>query len=356
MKLVALLQRHAGWLILAVALLAPFLLSPYNLSILGRFIALAILGIGISLIWGHAGILSLGQGVFFGLGGYALAMHLKMVADQGMPDFMLWNQVASLPWWWKPFESGVFALLMVLIVPSLTAVLVAWLVFRRRITGVYIALITQALALAFSTLLVSQQGLTGGFNGLTNFRSLFGQHLAAPDARVTLYYLSLISLAGAYRTTEWLTRTHVGKILRAIRDGEDRVRFFGYDTAAYKTFAFGFGGMLAGIAGALYTLHVGLISPAMIGVVPSIEMVVWVALGGRDSLAGAVVGMLVGNFAKDQISSALPGVWLYVVGTLFVLVVTVLPKGLIGIARRSSKMGGQSGKPTVKLSEELSDA
>ena len=272
------LQQHAGWIILGLALLAPLFLSPYNLSILGRFIALAILGIGISLIWGQTGILSLGQGVFFGLGGYALAMHLKMVADQGMPDFMLWNNVAELPWWWQPFESGWFALAMVVVVPGAASATLAWLVFRRRITGVYIALITQALSLAFSTLLVSQQGLTGGFNGLTNFRSLFGQHLAAPEVRIILYYVSLVVLVAVFQGVAWVTSTHVGKILKAIRDGENRVRFFGYNTAAYKTFAFALSGVLAGIAGALYTIHVGVISPAMVGVVPSIEMVVWVAL------------------------------------------------------------------------------
>lgn len=356
MSQLRLLRKHSGWLILGVALLAPLFLSTYNLSILGRFIALSILGIGISLIWGHAGILSLGQGVFFGLGAYAIAMHLKMVADQGMPDFMLWNGVESLPWWWKPFESGSFALVMVLVAPALLSGLLAWLVFRRRITGVYIALITQALSLAFSTFLVSQQGLTGGFNGLTNFRSFFGHHLAAPEVRITLYYLSLVLIVAVYRGTDWITRTHVGKILRAIRDGEDRVRFFGYDTAAYKSFAFTVSGMLAGIGGALYTLHVGVISPAMVGVVPSIEMVVWVALGGRDSLAGAVLGTLLGNLAKDQISSAIPEMWLYVIGSLFVLVVTVLPKGLIGITRPSSQAGGQSGKSPLKFREKFSGA
>ncbi len=351
-----LLGKHAGWLILALALLAPLVLSTYDLSILGRFIALSILGIGISLIWGHAGILSLGQGVFFGLGAYALAMHLKMVANQGMPDFMLWNGVESLPWWWAPFQSGAFALVMVLVVPALMSALLAWLVFRRRITGVYIALITQALTLAFSTLLVSQQGLTGGFNGLTNFRSLFGYHLADPDVRIMLYYLGLILLAAVYRGAAWVTRTHLGKILLAIRDGENRVRFFGYNTASYKTFAFALSGMLPGIAGALYTLHVGVISPAMVGVVPSIEMVVWVALGGRDSLAGAVLGTLLGNLAKDQISSAFPEMWLYVIGALFVLVVTALPKGLIGIAQQFQKGAGQWGKPAVKLRDERLDA
>lgn len=350
------LRKHAGWIAVAVALLAPLFLSTYNLSILGRFVALSMLGIGIALIWGHTGILSLGQGVFFGLGGYALAMHLKMVADQGMPDFMLWNGVETLPWWWEPFRSGAFSLLMILVVPTAASALLGWLVFRRRITGVYIALITQALALAFSTLLVSQQGLTGGFNGLTNFRSLFGHHLAAPETRVILYYLSLVLLVAAYCGVQWVTGTHVGKILLAIRDGENRVRFFGYNTAAYKTFAFAVSGLLAGVGGALYTLHVGVISPAMLGVVPSIEMVVWVALGGRDSLAGAVLGTLLGNLAKDRISSAFPEMWLYVMGALFVLVVTAFPKGLIGLLRGRSKRAGQATKPAVKLREELSDA
>lgn len=362
------LRSNLGWIITGIFLLAPLLLSTYDLSILGRFMALSILGIGISLIWGYTGILSLGQGVFFGLGGYALAMHLKLIADQGMPDFMLWNQVAALPWWWEPFHSGVFSLGMVLALPMLASGGIAWLVFNRRITGVYFALITQALALAFSTLLVSQQGLTGGFNGLTNFSMLFGFPLAAPNVRIALFYITLGLLVSCFWFGRWLLKTHLGKLLVAIRDGESRVRFLGYDPAAYKVFAFSVSGAMAGLAGALYTLHVGVISPAMVGVVPSIEMVVWVALGGRDSLAGAVLGTLVGNVAKDRISSALPEFWLYVIGALFILVVTGMPKGLVGLFgsrqrkatasdwKTAAKGESDSRRESVQLREEMSDA
>lgn len=322
----------------AALALAPFYLSPYELSLVGRFLALAVLALGIVLLWGHAGVLSLGQGVFFGLGGYALAMHLKLAAlSDALPDFMVWNGVQRLPWWWTPFYHSGAALGAAVLVPAVAAGTVAWLVFRRRITGVYVSLITQALTLAFATLLVSQQGVTGGFNGLTDFRTLLGYSLRDPAVQVGLYWVTLGVVASAYLLGRWLTDTHLGKLLVAIRDGENRVRFLGYDPAPYKVFAFTLAGALAGTAGALYTLHVGVISPAMVGVVPSIEMVVWVAVGGRDSLAGAVLATLGVNLAKDRISSAVPDLWLYLMGLLFILVVTVMPGGLAGWTRRLAR-------------------
>ncbi len=331
--------KRGVWLLTFVALaLAPFYLSGYNLSLLGRFLALGILGLGIALIWGYTGILSLGQGVFFGLGAYALAMHLKLVAGgDNLPDFMFWNGVQTLPWWWEPFRYGPVALLMVLVLPALVSGLLAWLVFRRRITGVYVALITQALALAFATLLVSQQGTTGGFNGLTNFSTLFGFRIADARVQVGLYLVTLVLLAGAFVLSRWLTATHLGKLLVAIRNGENRVRFLGYNATPYKVFIFAVAGTFAGLAGALFTLHVGVISPAMIGVVPSIEMVVWVALGGRASLSGAVLGTVLGNVAKDQLSSAFPDLWLYAIGALFIVVVTIMPYGLVGVFQQVSR-------------------
>ncbi len=325
--------RWSGYAVVALALaLAPMLLSPYDLSLLGRFLALAILGLGLSLVWGYTGILSLGQGVFFGLGGYALAMHLKLVAD-GFPDFMFWNQVASLPWWWEPFHSPVFALAAVIVAPAAAAAFLGWLFFSRRVTGVYIALITQALALAFATLLISQQGKTGGFNGLTNFSTFVGLKLSSPGVRLGLYAVTAGFLVAAFLAVRWLTKSHVGKLLIAIRDGENRVRFLGYDPAVYKVAAFAFAAALAGLAGALFTLHLGVISPAMVGVLPSIEMVVGVAIGGREALGGAVAGTVFLNIAKDRISSAFPDAWLYIVGAFFVIVVIVLPAGFAGLAQ-----------------------
>lgn len=313
--------------------LAPAYLGGYELSLLGRFLAMGILAMGIALVWGNAGILPLGQGLFFGLGGYALAMHLKLMAlsPGDIPDFMQWNGLDSLPWLWVPFESGVFAIVAALAVPAILAAALAWLVFHRRVGGVYFAIITQALALAATTFIISQQPYTGGFNGLTDFSTAFGFDLSDAHTQLGLYWLTLVVLALAFLAGQWLLQTHFGKLLRAIRDGENRVRFLGYDPAPYKVIVFAVGAVLAAIAGVLFTLNLSVISPAMIGVVPSIEMVIWVAVGGRASLAGAVLGTLLVNFAKDKVSSAFPEFWLYLMGALFIFVVTLMPQGIAGL-------------------------
>jgi urea transport system permease protein len=320
--------------LLIIAACAPLFLPAYDLSLLGRFLAMGILAMGISLIWGTGGILSLGQGVFFALGGYAIAMHLKLAsADPGsVPDFMQWSGLNTLPWWWAPFASPVFAIAMVFILPALAAAALAYLVFRRRIGGSYFAIITQALALAATTLIISQQQFTGGFNGLTGFTSAFGFVLGDPHTQFGLYWVTLAILAIAFVGVRALQNSAFGKVLLAIRDGENRVRFLGYDSLPFKVIAFAVAGTLAGVSGALVTLDLGVISPAMFGVVPSIEMVIWVALGGRNSLLGAILGTLAVNFGKDWVSSAFPELWLYVVGAVFVLVVTIAPQGLVGLA------------------------
>ncbi|VTZ49444.1 Urea ABC transporter, permease protein UrtC [Methylocella tundrae] len=319
--------------VIGLAFLAPWLISAYELTLLGRFLALSILAIGLVLLWGEAGVLSLGQGVFFGLGGYALAMNLKLAAlgPGEIPDFMSWSGRDALPWWWEPFGNSFFAVMGVILVPGIFAALFSWLVFRRRVGGVYFALITQALALCFATLLVSQQQSTGGFNGLTDFQTFFGLDLGSPGTIRGLYWATLLLLIASFAGVHWLLSSRFGKLLRATRDGENRVRFLGYDPAPYKVVAFTLSAVLAGVAGALFTLHAGVISPALVGVVPSIEMVIWVAIGGRKSLWGAIAGTLLVNFAKDQISSALPSLWLYALGLVFVLVVTLLPEGLAGL-------------------------
>lgn len=340
-------MRHAWLPILLLGIAAPWLISAYELSLLGRFLAFAILALGLVLTWGEAGVLSLGQGVFFGLGGYALAMHLKMVGlnPGDLPDFMEWSGVTDLPWWWEPFRYSGFALATVLWLPALLAGLFSWLVFRRRVVGVYFALITQALALSFSTLLISQQGYTGGFNGLTDFQTLFGFDLGTPEAARALYWVTLAFVTAAFAASRWLMGSRFGTMIRATRDGENRMRFLGYDTTPYKVVVFTLAAVFASIAGALFTLHAGVISPALVGVVPSIEMVVWVAVGGRASLWGAVAGTLLVNFAKDEISSALPELWLYVLGLIFILVVTLLPNGLAGLA---ADISARLGKPKAK--------
>lgn len=328
-----------GLMLLALAL-APYYLSAYHLSLLGRFLALGVLALGLTLVWGCTGILSLGQGVFFGLGAYALAMHLELVSlsPGDLPDFMQWSGVAQLPWWWRPFHEPGVAMAAVMVLPALAAAGLAWLLFHRRVGGVYFALITQALALAFATLLVSQQPYLGGFNGLTGFNTFLGLSLGEPQIQRGLYWATLAILAAVFVFLGWLLETNFGKVLLAIRDGEGRVRFLGYNAVPYKVVAFALGGMLAGIAGALFTLHVGVITPAMVGVVPSIEMVVWVGVGGRGSLVGAVLGTLVVNFGKDWVSSAMPNLWLLVMGMLFIVVVTVLPEGLSGLASLGSRL------------------
>ncbi len=291
------------------------------------------LAVGISLMWGTGGILSLGQGVFFALGGYAVAMHLKLAGlDPGaVPDFMQWSGLNTLPWWWAPFRSPVVAIAAVFILPGIAAAAVAYLVFRRRIFGSYFAIITQALTLAASTFIISQQQFTGGFNGLTGFTSAFGFVLGDTHTQYALYWITLGVLTIAFIGVRALQNSPFGKVLLAVRDGENRVRFLGYDPLPFKVITFAVAGILAGVSGALVTLDLGVISPAMFGVVPSIEMVIWVALGGRNSLLGAIVGTLAVNFGKDFISSAFPDLWLYVVGAIFVLVVTIAPQGIVGL-------------------------
>jgi urea transport system permease protein len=339
--------------LLILAACAPLFLPAYDLSLLGRFLALAVLALGISLIWGTGGILSLGQGVFFALGGYAIAMHLKLAsADPGsVPDFMQWSGLNTLPWWWAPFSNPVFAIAMVFILPGLAAAALAYLVFRRRIGGSYFAIITQALALAASTLIISQQQFTGGFNGLTGFTSAFGFVLGDPHTQFGLYWVTLAVLAIAFVGVRALQNSAFGKVLLAIRDGENRVRFLGYDSLPFKVIAFAVAGVLAGVSGALVTLDLGVISPAMFGVVPSIEMVIWVALGGRNSLLGAILGTLAVNFGKDWVSSAFPELWLYVVGAVFVLVVTIAPQGLVGLATFKRRAKPELSPPVPAVAE-----
>jgi urea transport system permease protein len=323
-----------GGLVILAAIAAPFIMSAYELSLLGRFLALGLTAMGIAILWGQGGVLSLGQGVFFGLGGYALAMHLKLAGLHGgdtMPDFMVWTGVQALPWWWAIFKNPFVALAAVVIAPAFFGALFAWLIFRRRIGGVYFALITQALALAFATLLISQQAYTGGFNGLTDYKTLFGLDVTSNGFARGLYWVTLAIVLLAAIGGKLLIDSRFGKILRATRDGANRVRFMGYDPAPYKVVAFTVAAVLAGLSGALFTLHAGVISPALVGVVPSIEMVIWAAIGGRTSLIGALTGALLVNFAKDKISTVLPEFWLYALGALFIVAVTVMPKGLAGM-------------------------
>ena len=329
---------------------APFYLSAFSLNLLGQFLALAILAIGLDLIWGYTGILSLGQGVFFGLGGYAMAMYLKMasLAPGELPDFMTWSGIQTLPAIWKPFDNFYATLAMIVLVPGVVAGVLGALVFRSRIKGVYFSILTQALAVIAATLFVDQQSYTGGSSGLTSFKDLLGFSLLDAKTQIGLYEASLILLALAFVLVSWLCNSSVGKVLKAIRDGENRTRFCGYDPAAFKTLVFSIAAVLAAVAGALYVPQNGIIAPAMLGVVPSIEMVIWVAVGGRGTIIGAIIGALFVNYAKYYLSNTYPNAWLYFLGSLFVLVVLIFPKGIVGLADRLGFY--LSSKKTKKLS------
>lgn len=318
-----------GGLLLA----APVLLDPFRLGLLAKYLCFAIVAVGIALAWGRGGMLVLGQGVFFGLGGYAMGMHLKL-ADAGpgqLPDFMVWSGVTELPAIWAPFANPVFALAMVVVLPVSLATVLGLLVFRRRIRGAYFAILSQALAAAFVILLVGQQGLTGGTNGLTNFTTYFGFHRFNPTHQRGLYLLVVLVLGLSVVVAWQLMHSRFGKLLVAIRDGEDRVRFLGYDPATVKTVTYAVAAGLAGIAGALYVPVVGLFSPSLLGVIPSILMVIMVAFGGRHSLPGAVAGAVLVNYADTTLSESFADQWQYLFGALLVVVILWAPRGLAGL-------------------------
>ncbi|MGW4463595.1 urea ABC transporter permease subunit UrtC [Micromonospora sp. NPDC004704] len=323
-------------LFLVVALLflaAPNLLSPFRLDLLGKYLCFAIVAVGIALAWGRGGMLTLGQGVFFGLGGYAMGMHLKLreAGPGGLPDFMVWSGVESLPAIWRPFANPVFALAMAVLLPVTVAVLLGLLVFRQRVRGAYFAVLSQALAAAFVILLVGQQGLTGGTNGLTNFQFFFGLDLYDPADKRLLYLVVVLVLGVTFLIAWQLSHSRFGKLLVAIRDGEDRVRFLGYDPAVVKTITFAISAGMAGLAGALFVPMVGLLSPANLGIVASLELLVGVAIGGRYSLAGAVGGALLVNYAKTVFSEESADNWIYLQGAMFIAVMIWAPRGLAGL-------------------------
>lgn len=323
--------------VLALAASAPAVLAITPLNLLGQFLALAILAVGLDLLWGYTGILSLGQGVFFGIGGYLIAMYLKLqgLSPGELPNFMMWSGITSLPWFWRPFHSFAFTVGAVLVIPAVLGYLFGAVVFRSRIRGVYFSIITQALAAAVATLAVDVQSLTGGSSGLTSFQSILGHSFYDNATQIGLYEVTVGALALALLLAWWLTRSHFGTLLKAVRDGEDRLRFLGYNPVVFKAFVFAVGALCAGVAGALYVPQNGIIAPAMLGVVPSIEMVIWVAIGGRGTLWGALVGTLVVNYAKFYCSNNFPSFWLYVIGALFITVVLLFPRGLIGLLQRA---------------------
>lgn len=318
-------------LVLIVSLL-PLFLSPFRVSLVGKFITYAIVALSIDLIWGYTGILSLGHGVFFGLGGYGMGMYLKLVASHGrLPDFMSWSGRTTLPWFWEFYKTAPEAILMIILVPSILAFVLGLLTFLNRIKGVYFSILSQALALVFVTLFIGLQPYTGGTNGITEFSTLFGLSIAGIKAKYMWYYVALTFLVITYIIFSSIMRTKCGRVLVAIRDGENRARFSGYQTASYKTFVYVLSALFTGIAGALFVPFSGIISPSEMSISNSIDMAIWVAVGGRGTLIGAAVGAFVVNITKTLISESFPEIWSYFIGAIFVIVVLFLPRGLTGV-------------------------
>lgn len=315
-------------------------LSTYTVTVWGKYLTYALLAIALDLIWGYCGILSLGHSAFFALGGYAMGMYLmRQIGPRGvyghpvLPDFMVFLNWQELPWYWYGFDQFWFALSMVVVVPGLLAFVFGWLAFRSRVTGVYLSIITQALTYALLLAFFRNDMGFGGNNGLTDFKDILGFNVQAPGTRVALFTISALALALGYLACRAIVNCKLGRVVVAIRDAEDRTRFLGYKVELFKLWAFVFSAVLAGIAGALYVPQVGIINPSEFSPLNSIEIVIWVSVGGRATLYGAVLGAIMVNYAKSYLTAALPGVWLFALGGLFVLVTLFLPRGVVGLLR-----------------------
>jgi urea transport system permease protein len=332
---------------------SPLHVSNFTLNLFGKFLTYAILALGLDLLWGYAGVLSLGHGVFFGLGAYAMGMHLmleigaKSVYQSALPDFMVWNQVTELPLFWKPFYSAPFTLVAIVLVPGLFALVFGFLAFRSRVRGVYLSIITQALALSAWLVFNRNEMNLGGTNGLADFKTVFGVPLNQASTQRMLYVATATTLVAAWAVCRWITRSRAGKVLVAIRDSETRVLFSGYSPASYKLFVFVVSAALAGVAGALYAPQVGIITPAKMGVLPSIEMVVWVAAGGRGTLVGAVLGAIGVNWMQSWLTTSYPDLWLLFLGALFMSVVLFIPDGVVGALGRLGRLRRRPSAPAV---------
>ncbi len=324
------------WIILiAVIIAAPTILPVFRLNLLGRYLSLAIVALGVDLIWGFTGLLSLGQGIFFALGGYCAAMYLQITSSSefpnNIPEFFALYGVNNLPFFWEPFKSPLFTLIAIWLVPALIAGMLGFLVFRNRIKGVYFSILTQAALLVFFNLFNGQQKLINGTNGLkTDVTQLFGQMVGSESIQRLFFWITAILVIAAWFFSKWVVKGRFGNILIGIRDDEPRVRFTGYNPVIFKTIIFSIAGGLAGISGALYTVQSGIVSPQFMTVPFSIEMVIWVAVGGRGTLLGAILGAVFINYAKSLVSEALPASWMFIQGGLFILVVTALPEGVLG--------------------------
>ena len=337
-----------GLLAVILAVVLPLALDPFRLGLAAKYLCFAFAAVGIVLIWGYGGILSLGQGMFFGLGSYAVAMFLKLEAasvagsasalsqfyGSSLPDFMVWNSVETLPWWWAPFAHLGFALAMVVVLPAVVAFALAYANFRKRVGGVYFSIVTLALAAIMAIVIIGQQGTTGGINGITDFRTFAGLPLDGEGPHRVLYFITVALLLACLVVARWIVASRLGRVLVAIRDREDRVRFSGYDPALFKAFIFAVAAVITAIGGAMFALQEGLASPSLVGIVPSVEMVVYAAVGGRLSLIGAVYGTLLVLAAKTFFSENFVEYWQYFIGALFISVVMLLPSGLAGLVEQ----------------------
>ena len=334
-------------LALVILVVFPLSMDIFRLNLVGKYLTYGFVAIGLVMLWGWSGTLSLGQGVFFGLGGYCMAMFLKLEASDpettkiqstpGIPDFMDWNQITELPMLWKPFQSLPLTLIAVIAVPTLLAFIISYAMFKRRVGGVYFAIITQAVALILTVLIIGQQGYTGGVNGMTDLKTVLGWDTRTDSAKLILYFVNAGLLLGCILLCKWVQTSKLGTLLLAMRDKEDRVRFSGYDVSMFKVFTFCLAAGISGIGGAMFALQVGFMSPSFVGIVPSIEMVIFAAVGGRMSLVGAVYGTLLVNAGKTYFSETAPDMWLFLMAALFIGVVMAFPNGLAGLYEEKIK-------------------
>jgi len=338
LSLLAIMVAYVAFANLVLPTDSFFYISTYTVTLLGKYIAFALLALALDLVWGYIGILSLGHGAFFALGGYAGAMYLmRQIGDRGvygnaeLPDFMVFMNLKELPWFWYGFDNPLFTFIMIMFVPALLAFVFGWLAFRSRVTGVYLSIITQAMTYALMLAFFRNDMGFGGNNGLTDFKDILGFSLQDDGTRVSLLIISFLALVIGYLISRYIINSRLGRVCIAIRDGESRVRFLGYRVEQYKLFIFVVSAMMAGIAGALYVPQVGIINPGVFSPLFSIELVIWVAVGGRGTLYGAIIGAFIVNYASTYFTSALPEVWLYALGGLFVLSTLYLPKGIVGL-------------------------
>ena len=323
---------------LAVPASSPFHVSTFVMTLIGKYLCYAMLALAVDLVWGYCGILSLGHGAFFALGGYAMGMYLmRQIGSRGvygnpiLPDFMVFLNWQELPWFWQGFNHFPYALLMVLAVPAVVAFVFGALAFRSRVTGVYLSIITQALTYALMLAFFRNDMGFGGNNGFTDFKELLGLNVQADSTRALLIVVTALTLAASYCLCRAIVQSRAGRVIRAIRDAESRTRFLGYPVQSFKLWVFVFSAVIAGVAGALYVPQVGIINPSEFAPINSIEVVIWVAVGGRGTLYGAAAGAVLVNYAKTYFTGSLPEAWLYALGALFVGVTLFLPRGIIGL-------------------------